>query len=253
MTLKSRLPQPASGEAWRPRSSHSLARASLGGGSGGQATPLLRGIFHVHTNASSDCRVTPEALIARCIDHGVDVLAVTDHNEIRGAFAVKDKAPFQVIVGEEIRCAEGGEIIGLFLTRRIERGLPARQVIAEIRSLGGLVYLPHPYDTGRSKRWADLDIVDVLLPEADIVEVFNARNIHAEENARAEESARRLGKAACAGADAHRLSEIGRTFTFLPPFTTPAELLRSLRAAHLVMVPAPWWLSVRKRLRTLGR
>lgn len=205
-----------------------------------------RGMFHVHTNASPDSRISPTQLITACIDHGIDVIAVTDHNTISGAVALQQQAPFQVVVGEEIRTAERGEIIGLFLKENIERDLPARTVIGKIRAQGGLVYFPHPFDTTRETAWPP-GVVDQLLPEADIIEVFNARNVVPEENTRAEAAAERLGKAPCAGADVHRLSEVGRTLVFLEPFTTPTELLQSLRTAQLTRVSAPWWLGIRKR------
>lgn len=208
--------------------------------------PLLRGIFHVHTDASPDSPITPAQLIAACIDHGIDVVVVTDHNEIRGALALQQRAPFHVIVGEEIRTAERGEIIGLFLKENIERDLPAKTVIGKIRAQGGLVYLPHPFDTTRRTAWPP-GVVDPLLPEADIIEVFNARNVVAEENMQAKAAAERFRKAPCAGADAHRLSEVGRTLVFLEPFATPTELLQSLHTAQLVCVPSPWWLGIRKR------
>lgn len=211
-----------------------------------------RAMFHVHTDASPDSRITPAQLIAACIDHGIDVVAITDHNDIRGALAVQKQAPFQVIIGEEIRTAERGEIIGLFLKENIERDLPAKTVMREIRAQGGLVYLPHPFDTTRRTAWPP-GVVDPLLPEADIIEVFNARNVVPEENARAEAVAKRLGKAPCAGADVHRLIEVGRTLVFLQPFTTPTALLHSLRAATLMRVAAPWWLGMHKRWNHLWR
>lgn len=181
-----------------------------------------------------------ETVIAKCIDEGVDVLAVTDHNEISGAHELQQRAPFQVIVGEEIRTAEGGEIIGLFLKEKISQGQQARDVVQEIRAQGGLVYLPHPCDSLRKKQWRP-GVLENLLPEADIVEVFNARNFIPSSNARAAAWAQTFQKVPCAGADAHVPAEIGRTAVFLPPFETPAELLRSLRSARFACVRNPWW------------
>lgn len=213
---------------------------------------LLRAVFHVHTDASPDCDVPVDQLIARCLDEGIDVLAVTDHNEISGAFAAKAQAPFQVIVGEEIRAAEGGDIIGLFLQQKIEKDLPARRVFQEIRRQGGLVYLAHPYDTVRMKRWPP-DLADQLAPEADIIEVFNAHNLHSADNRKAEKAARRFNKAPCAGADAHALAEIGRTVVFLPPFENPRELLESLRAARFQRIRPSLWTTAARVWRKLRR
>lgn len=193
-----------------------------------------------------------ETVRTRCLDEGVDVIAVTDHNEISGALELQRRAPFQVVVGEEIRCAEGGEIIGLFLTKKIEGGLPWRAVIAEIRRQEGLVYVPHPFDPLRTKQWKP-GLLESLLKEADIVEVFNARNFLSSSNDRAATWARNLRKVPCAGADAHVPAEIGRTVVFLPPFETPAELLRSLRGARFECARNPWWVHAATRWTTLWR
>ena len=184
--------------------------------------------------------MTPEIIIERCLDEGVDVIAITDHNETSGAVELLRKALMRVIVGEEIRCAEGGAIIGLFLEQTIRNGLPAKSVMAEIRSQGGLVYLPHPFDVLRSARWPS-DVLAEILPRTDILETFNARTLLPAANARAAAAAQRLGMVTCAGADAHLPSELGRTYVLLPPWNAPTELLESLRRAHAHCERTPLW------------
>src|SRR5207237_3958778 len=51
-----------------------------------------------------------------------------------------------VIPGEEVKTADQGEVIGLFLREEIPRGMSFGETIEAIRSQGGLVYLPHPFD-----------------------------------------------------------------------------------------------------------
>ncbi|TSC72495.1 MAG: PHP domain-containing protein [Parcubacteria group bacterium Gr01-1014_38] len=184
--------------------------------------------------------MSAEAVVSKCIDEGVDVLAVTDHHEISGAQALQRRAPFQVIVGEEIRAAEGGEIIGLFLKEKISQGQHARDVVREIRAQGGLVYLPHPFDRIRTKQWPDA-LRAALLETADIMEVFNARSMTRTSERKAREAAERLGKVACVGADAHFPREIGPTAVLLPPFSTPESLLVSLRTARFRCQRSPRW------------
>ena len=181
-----------------------------------------------------------ETVIAKCLDEGVDVLAVTDHNEISGAQALQRHAPFHVIVGEEIRTTEGGEIIGLFLQEKIAQGQHARDVVREIRAQGGLIYFPHPFDRIRTKQWPD-PLRATLLQTADIVEIFNARSMTRAPERKAREAAERLGKVGCVGADAHFPREIGPTVVLLPPFSTPETLLASLRMAHFRCQRSPRW------------
>jgi hypothetical protein len=67
----------------------------------------------------------------------------------------------------------------------------------------------------------------------DILEVFNARAVNAEDNQRALDYAREHGLAMSAGSDAHTLVEVGRAYAEIPPFSTPAEFLAGLRAGRV--------------------
>ena len=74
---------------------------------------------------------------------------MTDHNEISGALEAREKAAeygVKVIVGEEVKTKDQGEVIGLFIEEKIPRGMSLEETIAEIRRQGGLVYVPHPFD-----------------------------------------------------------------------------------------------------------
>ena len=79
--------------------------------------------LHCHTRVSKDSLMSYDAIIKRVRERGLDAIAITDHNKIDGAFALAKRAPFPVIIGEEIRTSEG-EIIGYFLNALIPRGLP---------------------------------------------------------------------------------------------------------------------------------
>jgi len=78
----------------------------------------LKADLHVHTRYSEDSISPPEKIVEHCLKVGINCLAITDHNEISGAFEVKRIAPFKVIVSEEILTSRG-EIIGYFLTEKI--------------------------------------------------------------------------------------------------------------------------------------
>lgn len=213
---------------------------------------LLKAVVHAHTAWSPDASMSPAQLIERCLDHGVDILAVTDHNEVGGAFETQRRAPFQVIVGEEVRTAEGGEVIGLFLTTLIPKKTPVRETIRRIKDQGGLVYLPHPFDSIRSVRFSR-DTLEEIAPDVDIVETFNARNVREEANRLAKEYARTHGKATSSGADAHLPTEIGRTVMMLLPFSSPQELLVSLKSAQHHEVKNPLWVHVASQWHKLTR
>ena len=106
----------------------------------------------------------PERQVDRMRNLGMDVMAITDHDEIAGAFIAETYArrfdDIEVIVGEEITTADG-EVIGLFLNEKIPCGMSVEETIDVIRSQGGLVIAPHPFSMhapGLQERILDLDI-----------------------------------------------------------------------------------------------
>src|SRR5689334_6323857 len=106
---------------------------------------VLRVDLHSHTWYSGDSLTSPETLVRRARAAGLDRIAVTDHGAIEGAFAARGFDPELVIVGEEIRCGCGTDVIGLFLQELIPVGLSLRETASRIREQGGVVYAPHPF------------------------------------------------------------------------------------------------------------
>ena len=92
----------------------------------------MRVDLHSHTRYSLDATTTPQQLVQRAREAGLDRIAVTDHGEIEGALRARELDPALVIVGEEIRCRCGVELIGLFLTE----GSVAKQLFVQYRTFG---------------------------------------------------------------------------------------------------------------------
>ena len=194
---------------------------------------MLRADFHMHTHFSPDSEMSPEKLVERCLKVGLNCIAVTDHNTIEGALAVRELAPFQVIVGEEVGSASG-EITGLFLTESIPRGISAAETVQQIKDQGGLVSIPHPFDRFR-REVITREGLDEILPHADIVEVFNSRNSLDIDNRRAYELAERHGLLASGVSDAHIPMELGRTYVEMPEFDgTPDGFKQALAQGRIV-------------------
>jgi predicted metal-dependent phosphoesterase TrpH len=166
----------------------------------------------------------PAELVERAAEAGLDRIAVTDHGEIDGALEAQALDPGRVIVGEEIRCARGTELIGLFLHERIPYDLPIEEVAERIADQGGLVYAPHPFAYARRPRFHARRALDV----ADIVEVFNSRAFLPSWNRLARQAASARGLPIAASSDGHFPHEIGRAYTELPWFDDAASLLAAL-------------------------
>ncbi len=185
----------------------------------------------MHTRWSSDS-VTGLAQIIRHVAHkGLDGLAITDHNTIAGALALREAAPFPVIVGEEIATTEG-EIIGFFLSRPVPRNLSPEETIAAIREQQGVVYIPHPLDRLRREAMGRR-VLERVIDRVDALEVFNARNLIPQDNALARRMAAAHGLAMGAGSDAHVPYEIGRAFVEIEPFDSPASFLAALHRGRI--------------------
>ena len=190
----------------------------------------LRIDLHIHTRASYDCLNDYSDVVATARARGLDRIAITDHNEIDGALRARELDPELVIVGEEVKTAEGVDISGLFVSARIPKGTPALETVQAIREQGGLVYVPHPFAGGKG---LGESVLAAIQPWIDIVEVFNARIHRQELNAQAQRWAEARGLPGGAGSDAHTLAEIGRAVVELPYFDGRAELVAALHKGRV--------------------
>jgi glycosyltransferase involved in cell wall biosynthesis len=199
--------------------------------------PLIDVDLHMHTDHSSDCATPVEVLLAEASQRGLGAIAVTDHNEVSGALEARAKAAgLQVIVGEEVKTAEQGEVIGLFLEEKIPRGMTLQQTIAEIKRQGGLVYVPHPFD--RLHSVPDYEHLLDVIEDVDAIEVFNPRVAIAEFNEEAVRFAAKYRIVAGAGSDAHVPQGLGSVRIRMRAFDGPQEFLQSLRDADIIRNPA---------------
>lgn len=190
----------------------------------------LKTVIHVHTHYSPDSNLSPAELVAAAAREGIDCLAVTDHDEIRGAFEVQQVGGVRVIVGQEISTRDG-HLIGLFLRERIPPGLSAERTCERIHAQGGLVLAPHPFSRlcSHSLQGAAYRLAGWL----DAVEVLNAQHPLVWDDAYAARFARRHGLAVYVGADAHLRGRIGPAYQVMPPFEGPGGFLAALRGARL--------------------
>lgn len=190
--------------------------------------------LHLHSLYSHDGQSTLQELIERCAACGLDRIALTDHNTVEGALALAEIAPDLAIVGEEARTREG-EVIGLFITRRLPPYMGAEDVMDMIHEMGGLTYVPHPLDRHRS-HFSGERMVE-LADRIDIIETYNAWCEPAENQAAAR-LAKDLEKVSATGSDAHAASELGHSWMEIEDYTTPQDFLERLRHARHVVTPS---------------
>ncbi|OPY18713.1 MAG: error-prone DNA polymerase [Methanomethylovorans sp. PtaU1.Bin073] len=168
---------------------------------------MMRFDLHAHSKYSPKCGYMEPKVIAKLArKKGLDGVAVTDHDTIKGALKTREYADkdLTVITGSEVMTSRG-EVIGLFLSDEII-STDLIDVIEEIHDQNGVAIVPHPFDTlRRSALWPTENDVKYL----DGVEGFNARNVYQKSNMDAIEFGKEHKLAITAGSDAHFSNEVG--------------------------------------------
>jgi predicted metal-dependent phosphoesterase TrpH len=194
--------------------------------------------LHLHTSWSHDCSIDVDELLDHAEAEGLGAIAVTDHNVFGGALEAVERARGRrliVIPGEEVKTADQGEVIGLFLHEEIRRDMSFPETVAAIRAQGGLVYVPHPFD--RLHAIPEPATLHRHLAEIDVFEVYNARLLFEAYNDEALRFARKYNLTPGAGSDAHVLAGVGTGAVRMRRFSGPEEFLVSLRSAEVLRRP----------------
>jgi predicted metal-dependent phosphoesterase TrpH len=192
--------------------------------------------LHNHTSFSADGGMSPRELLVSARSRGLDCIAVTDHNTIEGALRALDISQSdpslpRVIPGVEVFTADG-EVVGLYMREDVPGGTPLTEAVERIRALGGVVYLPHPYDVfrrGAVHSGAREDAAAL----SDIVEVANGRALGPRAGAKSTRLAERHGKRQGAGSDAHHEGEVGRSYVYVSELPTRDSLVALLADADV--------------------
>lgn len=90
----------------------------------------------------------PEAILDQAERVGLDVVALTDHDDIRGAFQLRDIAarrssPVEVVTGIEVT-TRSGHLLALWVEEEIPMFRPLAETVARVHALGGVAVVPHP-------------------------------------------------------------------------------------------------------------
>lgn len=195
--------------------------------------------LHAHSAASFDSSLSIEDLVTLAAEAGITHLALTDHDTIEGALAARRLAPqgLRVIIGQEVR-TNMGDVIAVFISRPVPRGLSLEETSRLIREQGGLVGLPHGFDPYRPSVGVSLVRAEELAwlsRQVDYVEVHNGRVQEPRANERAAEFAQTHGLPGVAASDSHMTAEVGQATTRVDGEPNSAADLRAalLAGAHL--------------------
>jgi predicted metal-dependent phosphoesterase TrpH len=173
---------------------------------------MVRVDLHTHSIASPDGSLSEANYRTLLASERLHIIAVTDHNRIDFAQQLQAELGDSIVVGEEITALEG-EIIGLYLQEVVPAGLSAVETVARIRSQGGIVYVPHPFETVR--KGLPVAILDEIADHVDVLETYNGRSMQ-NRSARAATWAAEHHVAGAASSDAHGIRGWGNTYSALP-------------------------------------
>lgn len=190
---------------------------------------MIKVDLHTHSTASPDGGLTAHDYRTMLDSGGLDYVAVTDHDTIAFAQQLQAELGERVIIGEEVRTVDG-EIIGLYLTETVPGGLSLAEAITAIRQQGGLVYVPHPFETVRSG--LSRPVLDAVAGQVDIIEVYNGRAAFQKRHKKTAAWAALHAAAGAASSDSHGHSGWGRTYSVLPAVPDRDSLVSLLRVAQ---------------------
>ena len=188
---------------------------------------------HFHSRYSDGVdTVAAIAAHARKMDIGV---AITDHNDIRGAIELNSYTNVLSIPAIEITSVEGTHLLVYFYDikslehfyqRDVEpflgkdemsaTSLTMDAIIERARAFKSVIIFPHPYSaayTGICNSFFSSQRLDRLFKRVDGVEVLNASNLH-RWNTRCALLGFNLNKAIIGGSDGHKLANMGKAVTY---------------------------------------
>lgn len=193
--------------------------------------------LHTHSAASYDGGIKLAGYRSALQSGVLDCVAITDHNRIDAALELHQEHSDRVIVGEEIMSSQG-EIIGLYLKRPVSPGMSALETMQAIKNQGGLVYVPHPFETIR--RGIHPATLDGLSDWVDLVEVCNGRAFLQQRGAQVVVWARLNDLPGVASSDAHGRHALGQTYTDVSELPTADNLVELIRRGTLITARPSW-------------
>lgn len=208
--------------------------------------------LHTHTIYSYDGTASVSAVLKRARQIGLDLLAITDHDEINGALKALELAPkygVEVIPGIEITTAEG-DLLALNITQKVDRGLSLIETVLKVGELGGFCIAPHPMAGGFGMKSLSAYSIMKALRNPEVaqilmgIETYNATTLDRMSNHYAHILGEHLGIARFGNSDAHVAEAIGLGTTEFEG-RTAKDLLKAIHKRKTVVRKKEEWTSIR--------
>jgi predicted metal-dependent phosphoesterase TrpH len=205
--------------------------------------------LHVHSIYSKDSVITPKDIVYYSKKRGLNAVAVTDHNNIEGAWKIAKETDFLIIPGMEVSSRDG-HIVALNVSRLISSGLSADETVEQIHEANGVAIAchPHAYFKGSLRQYVSAKF--------DAIEVINARAFPFKRSVKmAEKSAARFGLSRVAGTDAHYGPQIGSGYTVIDAEPNVDAVSKAIVAGRCQPFgqPVPFLLNLEQQIQRLNR
>jgi predicted metal-dependent phosphoesterase TrpH len=210
----------------------------------------IKADLHVHTTYSKDSLITPTDLIFYAKKRGLNAVAVTDHNQLEGAYKIAKETDFLVIPGMEVSSGDG-HIVALNVHELIPRGFTAIETVTRIHKAGGVAIACHPYVYFKGS------LKENVCENFDAVETINARAFPFKRSVKkAEEKAKKFNLSRVAGTDAHYGPQIGYSYTVIEtPELSVDAIAKAIVDGHCQPFgqPVPFTLNLLQELHRIKR
>ncbi len=206
--------------------------------------------LHTHSEASPDGGITPEQYAKALENEKLDYIAITDHDRVDFALGLNKALGDKIIVGEEITTTQG-ELIGLYLKSEIPAGKSAKKTAQLIKDQGGLVYVPHPFETVRSG--IQREVLDNIADLIDIIEVNNGRSLSQKHSLQAATWAKLHNKPGASSSDAHGYRGLGHSYSILTEPPARGSLTSTIKMTALAHRRAPIYTLLYPKLNRLKK
>ncbi len=204
--------------------------------------------LHLHTIYSYDGTASLAAVLNRAKQIGLDVIAITDHDEVRGGLKALELASnygVEVIPGSEITTADG-DLLALFIKEKVDAGLSLIETVLRVREQGGVCIAPHPMAGGMGMKSLSGHVILKALRIPEVaetligIEAYNGTALDRISNHYANILGSRLNLAKTGNSDSHTIDTMGLAATEFEGHTA-ADLLMALKnKATKVRKQAEW-------------
>ena len=203
--------------------------------------------FHVHTFYSRDSIITLKEVVTYAKKAGLDGVAITDHNTLKGALKLKSNAII-IVPGIEISTLNG-HLLGINVTTLIPPKMGIEETISRIHEAGGIAVAPHPtvfYKSPPSRQIKFYDAIEVMNASALPFQPFTYLS---------KKFAASLELPQTGGSDSHYGPEIGAAYTIVDSTSDVDEIVSAVKKGATIPEgnTIPWQIRIERTALRLKR